>query len=362
MAGGGTAGHINPALAIAGYIKARQPDSAFLFIGTKGGMECTLVPKAGFDLACVQVSGIRRTLTPGNLKAVLQAAAAYRKCRGLVRDFKPDVAVGTGGYVSGPAIAAAARLGVPTLIHEQNVFAGMTSRLLSGMVDTVCISFEGSRSRFPKAKKVVLTGNPLRSELFAYTPAEARRRLKVGGKPFILAFGGSLGAQQLNAAVVRFIKAHPDGYQMLFGTGARDYEAVQAQLQGCGMRPVQVVPYIYNMHEALAAADLVIGRAGAITVCELNALGKPAVLIPSPNVTDNHQYFNAKALADEGAAVLVEEGSDDYARFDEIVSGLIESPERLSEMGVCSMRMGIKNGAELIYNELKALLNLGGLQ
>ena len=311
FAGGGTAGHINPAIAIANYIKQNENDFEALFVGTKGGMEATLVPQAGYDIKFVEVQGFRRSLSPENIKAVFKAATAILKCRKIIKDFKPDIVIGTGGYVSGPLVSAAASLKIPTLIHEQNVFAGMTSKMLSGKVDTVCISFEESRKAFPKGKNIVHTGNPLRPELFDYTKEKAREALKVGNKPFVVAFGGSLGAEKLNEAVLGLIeKSYKENkFSLLFGTGKRGYDDVYGKYKNMGIKSdeIKILPYIDNMQQVMKAADLVIARAGAVSLSEINDLGKEEILIPSPNVTDNHQEFNARALEKNGAAVVITE-------------------------------------------------------
>lgn len=356
LAGGGTAGHINPAISIADTIRKKEPDSAFLFVGTKTGMESTLVPKAGYEIDFVEVSGFKRKLTPKNILAVLKAVVACGKCRNIIKKFNPDVVIGTGGYVSGPLLYAASMMKIPTLIHEQNVFAGLTSKMLSDKVDTVCISFEASRSRFEKAKKVILTGNPIRQELFDLTYKQAREKLGVDEKPLLVAFGGSLGAARLNESMVEYIKSVPEGKcNILFATGESGYNTVVKALEGVNKKGVSVVKYIYNMNEVMQAADLLVCRAGAITISELNALGKPSVLIPSPNVTDNHQYFNAKALVDRGAAVMIEEKDLDNYTFCNTANKLLNDEAKLITMSKFSKKMGIKNANELIYNEIKKI-------
>jgi len=356
LAGGGTAGHINPAISIADTIKKNEPDSKFLFVGTKNGMESRLVPKSGYDIEFVEVSGFKRKLTVKNALAVLKAVGAVAKCRKIIKNFKPDVVIGTGGYVSGPLLFAASAMKIPTLIHEQNVFAGLTSKMLSSKVDTVCISFEDSRKRFDKAKKVVLTGNPIRQELFDLDYSQARAKLGIDENPLLVSFGGSLGATRLNESMTAYIKTLTEGkYNVLFATGEREYDKVSSELSGIDKKGVQVVKYIYNMKEVMQAADLLVCRAGAITVSEINALGKPSVLIPSPNVTDNHQFFNAKALVDKNAAVMIEEKDLNDKNFCNTVNNLLENPSVLAEMGSNSKIMGIKNANDLIYKEIKKI-------
>lgn len=356
LAGGGTAGHINPAISIADTIRKNEPDSEFLFVGTEKGMENTLVPKAGYKIEHIEVSGFKRKLTAENIVAVYKAFDACVKCRGIIKKFKPDIVIGTGGYVSGPLLYAATSMKIPALIHEQNVFAGLTSKMLAGRVDTVCISFEESRGRFEKAKNIVLTGNPIRQELFDLSYFQARERLGVDDKPLLVSFGGSLGATRLNESMTSYIKNMPEGEcNVLFATGEREYEYVLNALEGIDKKGVKVVKYIYNMNEVMQAADLLVCRAGAITVSEINALGKPSVLIPSPNVTDNHQFYNAKALVDKGAAVMIEEKDLDDKIFRTTVSRLLKNSAELGKMADLSGKMGIKNANRLIYNEIKKL-------
>ena len=357
LAGGGTAGHINPAISIADTIKSKEADSEFLFVGTRSGMESKLVPKSGYNIEFIEVSGFKRKLTPKNIVAVFKALGACVKCRKIIKKFNPDVVIGTGGYVSGPLLLAATKLKIPTLIHEQNVFAGLTSKMLSDKVNTVCISFEESRKRFEKANNVVLTGNPIRRELFELSYEDARKRLGIDEKPFIVAFGGSLGAKRVNDSMISYIKNVEEGKcNILFATGERAFDDVEKELDGTKKDGVSVVKYIYNMNEAMQAADLLVCRAGAITVSELNALGKPSVLIPSPNVTDNHQFFNAKASADKNAAVLIEESELTDELFVEVVNNLLDNNDKLNEMSKCSKDMGIRNSNELIYNEIKKII------
>ena len=353
LAGGGTAGHINPAISIADTIKSKEKDCEFLFVGTKNGMESKLVPNSGYEIEYIEVSGFKRSISVKNAVAVIKAAKACIKCRKIIKKFKPDVVIGTGGYVSGPLLYMASMLKIPTLIHEQNVFAGMTSKMLCDKVDTVCISFEESRKRFAKAKNVVLTGNPIRQELFDLEYSQARQRLGIDEKPFIVAFGGSLGATRLNKSMVSYIKNVVEGKcNILLATGEREYETVVKSLKGTEKEGIKVVKYIYNMNEVMQAADLLVCRAGAITVSELNALGKPSVLIPSPNVTDNHQFFNAKALADKGAAVLIEEKDLDENIFTSTLNNMLDDRKKLEQMGALSKKMGICNSNELIYKEI----------
>ena len=353
ISGGGTAGHINPAITVANCIRKHKSKSEILFIGTKTGMENILVPKVGYDIDYIEVSGLKRSFDIKNIAAFFKALNACVKCWEIIKNFKPDVVIGTGGYVSGPVLYTAALMHIPTIIHEQNVFAGMTSKILSKSVDTVCISFEKSREKFSNAKNVVLTGNQIRPELLKTDYQSARNKLGIDNKPFIVSFGGSLGAKRINECMTHFVKNVPEGkYNVLFATGEREYKEVKNNLGNFNKKGIDVVSYIYNMEEVMNAADVLICRAGAITISEINALGKPSILIPSPNVTDNHQYYNAKLLADNGAALMIEEKDLENKSFSKKIEDLLNNKQKLMEMSECSAKMGIKNSDEIIYDEI----------
>jgi UDP-N-acetylglucosamine--N-acetylmuramyl-(pentapeptide) pyrophosphoryl-undecaprenol N-acetylglucosamine transferase len=363
FAGGGTAGHINPAIAVAKYIKKNHKGAKILFIGTKRGLEKTLVPKEGFEIKFIDVAGLKRSPSPKNLVSGAKAFMAYLASKGIIKKFMPDIVIGTGGYVSAPVLAAAAKMGIPTLIHEQNVSPGLTSKMLSGMVDTVCVSFEESKSKFPKAKNIVCTGNPLREELFRQSAASARKKLNLDDRPFIVAFGGSLGAKKINDSILSFIVGTKDrcDFQILMATGKGQYGDVLKFLKENNITRenfphIRVVEYIHNMDEVLNAADIVVARAGAITISEITALGKAAVLIPSPNVTDNHQEYNARALEDRGAAIVFTEKELSEETFARTIMELAFDREILEKMSKNSFVAGIKDGTEKIYTEIQKLL------
>lgn len=364
FAGGGTAGHINPAIAIAKLIKDNNPKNEVLFIGTKRGLEKELVPSAGFEIRFVDITGFKRSLSPSNIKTVIKMFAAYAQCVRIIKAFKPDIVMGTGGYVSGPALAAAARRKIPTLIHEQNVYPGLTSRLLGSFVDVVCVSFLQSKAAFKNAKKIIHTGNPLRQELFKTTKDKARKVLCIDERPFIVAFGGSLGAKKLNDAVIEFAANSTDknSFQLLLSSGAAQFEELSAALCKTGLikrnsSNIKVVPYIHNMAQALCAADLVVARAGAITISEITALGKPAILIPSPNVTDNHQEHNAQTLGKAGAAMVITEKDLSGKSFKKTVESLIFEKERLDIMSKKSKSLGVTNATEKIYKIIAKMVS-----
>lgn len=356
FAAGGTAGHINPAITIAKRVMKENKNAQILFIGTKRGIEASLVEREGFKIEFIEAEGFLRSLSPKNIQVAVKAMIGLTQTARIIKSFKPDVAVGTGGYVSGPAILCAKLFGIPCLIHEQNVFPGLTVRMLARFVDKVAISFEDTYKYLKKTDNIVLTGNPIRSSLVEGNYDKARSELSIDGRPFILIFGGSLGAMHLNSMVLEFLKLYKGKTQILWGTGERDFERINKELGSLKISGLTVVPYIYNMDTAMAAADLVISRSGAITLSEICILAKPAILIPSPNVTHNHQEYNAKALSGKGGAVLITEKELTPTRLLKEVEGLIESKGQLSVMSQSLKELAIINADEKIYKIIHNLL------
>ncbi len=365
LAGGGTAGHCNPALAIAAMIQSKNPKAECLFVGNRGKIEETLVKKAGYPFKAVQTQGFRRKLTLENVKTVKLYFKALSECKKIIREFKPDLVIGTGGYVSGPVVAAAQSLRIPTCIHEQNAYPGVTSKMLARKAEIVFISFPGSEKYFPAAKKLVLSGNPLREEVLSLSREEARRQLNLPEDAFyLLSFAGSLGALQINRAMVDFIaknRREQDFYQV-HATGKRGWEWMPNALKEKGFDPeeegtITVRPYLYDMPLHLAAADAVISRAGALTLGELTAMGKPAVLIPSPNVTHNHQYYNARSLSDRGGAILLEEKELSAERLYEIILDLKKNPQKRAELSAHARELALPEAGEVIYREIFDLIH-----
>ncbi len=364
FAGGGTAGHINPAIAIAKHIQTKHPDWEILFVGTEQGLEKKLVPKAGFSIRYIHVKGFKRQWTLDILITIKALFKGMMEAKQLLKAFKPDIVVGTGGYVSGPVVLRAAMMKIPTLIHEQNVFPGITIKILSRFANVVAISFKESKKYLKVKHKLVHTGNPIKKEIIDTDRERARASLGLDKRPFILVFGGSLGADKINKTLVEYIPFiyQKKSIQLMAGTGEKQYDAVIDGLQQEGIDPgahqdIKVFPYIYNMDEALAAADLVVCRAGAITLSELTAMGKPSILIPSPNVTNNHQEYNARVLEKHGAAVVLTESDLNGTILYNQIDTLLQDKSLLRKMSKNSLRMGITNAAEKIYNIIMELLN-----
>lgn len=351
VSGGGTAGHINPAIAIAKRMN-KEYDAEILFIGRKTGMEKELVTKEGFDIKFIEVEGLIRKLTTKNIKVLIKYIKAIKDAKKIIKDFAPDVVVGTGGYVCAPVLSAANSLKIPTLVHEQNVFPGMTVKMAASFVDCVATSFDDMKKYVSDkvAKKCVLTGNPLRENLFDLSYAEARKKLGIGDEIFIVTVGGSLGARTINNALCDIVNnIEESNVRILGGTGERFYDEVIQKIDKEKLgKNVEILPYIYNMNEVLPAADLVVARSGAVTVSELCALGRPSVLIPSPNVTHNHQEYNAKSIADRGASVMICERDIKENVVADTVNSLIKNKEKLDEMSRSAYALSIVDGTKRI--------------
>lgn len=362
LTGGGTAGHINPAIAIANYIKEKESNSEFLFVGTQRGLEKNLVPKCGYKIKFIEVMGLRRSLTLENLKVFANYIKSINDAKRIIKEFKPDIVVGTGGYVCAPVVKAAAALKIPTIIHEQNVFPGLAIKMLSKKADITAISFPETCDMM-KAKRMVLTGNPLRPNLFEKHDIDVlRAQYGFDEKPIVLMFGGSLGAEKLNEALVEMIcKNKVEGFNLIASTGERYYEEVQKKFAQEGIdtekiKNIKVMPYIYNMEEIFFAADVVVGRAGAITVSEITALGKAAVLIPSPYVAHNHQEYNARYLEKNGAAKVVLENETTGEKIANEINSILLDKAVLDKMKKDSEKIGIADACEKIYTCIKELI------
>jgi UDP-N-acetylglucosamine--N-acetylmuramyl-(pentapeptide) pyrophosphoryl-undecaprenol N-acetylglucosamine transferase len=314
ISGGGTGGHVFPAIAIADAVKAALPGAEFLFVGAQGKLEMEKVPKAGYRIEGLWISGVQRKLTLRNLLVPFKLVASLLKARRLIREFRPDVAVGVGGYASGPTLEMACRMGVPALIQEQNSYAGATNRLLGAKVDRICVAYEGMERYFP-AEKIVLTGNPVR-DVIRNSRATREEGLAFFGldpnKHTILVVGGSLGARSLNEAMAQqtaLLAENPQA-QVLWQCGALYIERF-GECETARLPQVRIMPFIDRMDLAYAAADLIVSRAGALAISELCLVGKPAVLVPSPNVAEDHQTKNALALVQKDAAILVKDAEAD---------------------------------------------------
>ncbi len=360
LAGGGTAGHINPAITIARTIKSKCNNAKILFIGNENSLEQKLVTKAGFDIKFIRVTGFKRSLSFHNFKTVAWFLKSVSDCKKIIKDFGADLVIGTGGYVSGPAVFAAQSLGIKTCIHEQNAFPGLTTRFLSKRADTLFISFESSRKYFKSAKKVVLTGNPLDQSFLFGDKAEARAKLGIpDGAFYLLSFAGSLGARAVNEVMVDVIakNATARDFYHTHATGGYGFKWMPGKLKEKGFdidkkSHIDVKEYIYDMPLRLCACDAVVCRAGAITLGEITAQGKPSILIPSPNVTNNHQYHNAMSLVNENAALIIEEKDLSAENLYEKILKLKSDVALCKTLSKNASRLALVNAAEEIYKNL----------
>ncbi len=356
LTGGGTGGHIYPALAVAKEILRQNPQAVFLYIGTSKGLEARLVPRQGIPFEAIEIAGLKRKLTVDNLRTVWKFIRSVSRSKAILREWKPDVVIGTGGYVCGPVVYAAARLGIPTVIHEQNVEPGLTNRFLSRFVDRVAVSFEESLAYFPRHKTVV-TGNPCATEVVHGNADKAREMLGIGrDKRVVVIVGGSRGARPINEATLAFVPRMADyaDCHFVYVTGDVHYQAISAALEASGTVPhnLTLLPYVHNMPDLLAATHVIVNRAGASTLAELTALGIPAILVPSPYVTNNHQEKNARGLEQSGAAMVLLERELTAETLAERLALLLRDQRRWEAMREQSLRLGKPDAATAIYRLL----------
>ena len=372
ITGGGTGGHVNPALAIANTIKQNDPDAVIAYVGTKRGIENKLVPKAGYPMYYVDVKGIKRSLSPSNIKAAYLALTSPIKAKKIIREFKPDIVVGTGGYVSWPVVKAASQMGIPTALHESNAIAGVAVKMLQKSVDRIYLNFEKTgESLSCNRAKLMKVGNPILGGFSSMTREEARKKLGIPDKYkyVILSYAGSMGAEKVNDAVLclmrEFTAKHPEVYH-IHATGSIELELCTSQFKEMGLdkcENIELCEYIYDMPVRMAAADITINRAGAMTISELAATGKCSIFIPSPNVAENHQYKNAKVLSDAGAAALFEEKElTDGAKplIEEVEKLLSDEGDKLrAERSEKIRQFAVSDANKLIYNDLVKLAQSG---
>lgn len=358
ISGGGTGGHIFPAIAIANAIKAKRPDADILFVGAKGKMEMEKVPRAGYPIKGLWISGFQRKLTLRNLLFPIKLLSSLLRASRIIRSFKPDVAVGVGGYASGPLLEMATRKGIPALIQEQNSYAGVTNRLLAKKVQRICVAYDNMERYFPQ-EKLALTGNPVRSDLTEVSATREEALAHFGldpAKKTLLLFGGSLGARTLNQAMAASTAAlrEREDVQVLWQCG-RLYVKDFKQSETAQLPNVQMQAFIDRMDLAYKMADLVVCRAGALTISELQLVGKPAMLVPSPNVAEDHQTKNALALVERDAAIMLPDAEAKAQMIPEALA-LLDHPERLQELATNVYAMAKTDAAEQIADEVLNLL------
>ena len=361
---GGTAGHINPALALAQLMKERNPDTEFLFVGTERGLEKDLVPKAGYAFKTVHISGFHRSFKPKeikhNLGSLYNLMRAPREAKAILDEFRPDVVVGTGGYASFPMVKAAAKAGIPTAVHESNAVPGLTTEMLESFADRIMVGFESCRQHYKHPDKVMVTGTPVRGDFFALTKEEAKEKLGVNdGRPLIVSFWGSLGAAGMNRQMADFLEleAAKEPFHHIHAAGKNGYPLVMQLLKEKSVDPavhpaLDVREYIYDMAVVMRAADLVICRAGASTISELTALGVPALMVPSPYVTNNHQEKNARALEEVGGAVVLLEKECSGDLLFRTACGILQDNATRTRMERAMASLGIRDATERIYQTI----------
>ena len=353
-AGGGTGGHINPAISIADYAKTQDKEHEALFIGTRSGLETRLVPKAGYDIEYIDVQGFDRKHLLRNFATVAKLLKSRSDCKKIIKKFKPDCIVCTGGYVSGPVMMAAAACGVPSLIHEQNVYPGMTVQGSENYATYLALSFDETVNHMDKKEKCVVTGNPVRMEIINADREKARKKLNIT-RPLVLIFGGSLGAQKINDTVIEMLDriVKDDKISLMFGTGERNYKEVTAEIEKRGIKlndNVQVLPYIDNIADVMAAADIVVARSGAITVSEIAVLQKPSILIPSPNVVRNHQEQNAREFERHGAAAVITENELTADKLYDKMMSMLDDKYTLTEMSIALKPLAKTDALRKLYD------------
>jgi len=359
LAGGGTGGHIYPAIAIAQALNKNFPNSEILFIGTEKGLEKELVKKAGFPLKTIRVKGFRRKLSLDTLVSIKELVHGAVESLSIIKNEKPDFVIGTGGYVAGPVVFFASILGIPSVIHEQNVIPGITNKVLARFVDRIFISFSDSLKYFPK-EKTLLVGNPVRKEIAQGNRLSARKKFGLSPDlPVVLCFGGSQGAARINDAICYIIEAIKDTarFQLIHITGKNHYDKIKSFLANKGIDTdklghIIVKPYIHEMQDAYAAADLVISRAGALSISELTVCGKPAILIPLPTAANHHQDFNANFMEKNGAAVVLTEDRLSGEKLFSTIESLIFDKHRLHQMSLASKSLAIEDAADKILAEI----------
>ena len=360
ISGGGTGGHIFPALSIADALKERCPDAEILFVGAENRMEMERVPAAGYSITGLPVAGFDRKNLLKNTGVIFKLLKSMYLARKTLKKFQPDIVVGTGGYASGPTLKAAARMGIPTLIQEQNSYAGITNKLLAKKAAKICVAYEGMERFFP-AGKIVLTGNPICKDLTDLEEKRKKACIFFGLDPdmkTVLILGGSLGAKTLNECMIQALPALRDsGVQFLWQSGKMYFHDSLKQMERYSQRPVKLTEFISRMDMAYSVADLVVSRAGAGSISEFCAAGKPVILVPSPNVAEDHQTRNARALVEKNAAMLVPDAGA-LQQLIPLALDTVRNPERLKELSANIRKLALPDAADRIVDEIEKLTNI----
>ena len=369
IAAAGTGGHINPALAIANKIKQEEPNSEIIFVGTDRGLENDLIPRAGYDLKRIEAYGFNRKISLDNVKKMYKTFKSIGQAKKIIQDFKPDIMIGTGGYICLPVALAASKLKVPIVLHESNAFPGVAIKMLSKKASAILVGFEDAKKRIRNTENVVVVGNPSKVKKIAFTNSQKEKILKEIGltdieKPIVLVFGGSQGAKKINESFINIIsKKINEKYQIIWATGPNQYEIIKAKLQSLNINidnisNVKILPYIYNMEEVMNCVDLVVSRSGAMTITEISIVGKPSIFIPFPYATENHQEYNAKVLEKVGAAKIILDADLDFNILNSTINAIISDKEKMCRMSENAHAVEIKNVEDKIYVELRRIMEM----
>jgi len=362
---GGTAGHINPAIAVAGRLGELYPGSEFLFVGVEGKMETELVPKEGYEIKTLKMTYIIRGIKPAdikhNIRTIKNVIASVGEAKKIIAEFKPDAVVGTGGYVCYPVLKAAADMKIPTAVHESNAVPGLTTKMLVSKVRKIMVGFEDSVSNYKDSSKVVVTGTPVRGAFAKLTKEEARKQLGISeDRPFVVSVWGSLGASHMNNIVSSMIPMMDGSFDFMHATGKLYYNRVMSSLAenapDYADKGIAVEQYIYNMPAVMAAADIVMCRAGASTLAELTFMGKPAIIVPSPNVTNNHQEKNARVLERAGGAKVLLEGEFDAAELLDTIKTVLSDKEECDKMADSMRALSVDDATDRICGIIKEII------
>jgi len=369
IAAAGTGGHINPALAIANKIKQEEPNSEIIFVGTDRGLENDLIPRAGYDLKRIEAYGFNRKISLDNVKKMYKTFKSIGQAKKIIQDFKPDIMIGTGGYICLPVALAASKLKVPIVLHESNAFPGVAIKMLSKKASAILVGFEDAKKRIRNTENVVVVGNPSKVKKISFTNSQKEKILKEIGltdieRPIVLVFGGSQGAQKINESFINIIsKKINEKYQIIWATGPNQYEIIKAKLQSLNINidnisNVKILPYIYNMEEVMNCVDLVVSRSGAMTITEISIVGKPSIFIPFPYATENHQEYNAKVLEKVGAAKIILDADLDFNILNSTINEIISDKEKMCRMSENAHAVEIKNVEDKIYVELRRIMEM----
>lgn len=362
IAAAGTGGHINPGIAIANKIKKEYKNVQIIFIGTSRGLENDLVPRAGYKLKQIEAYGINRKINMQNIKNLIKTLRSFKVAKNIMKELKPDLVIGTGGYICGPTFVAAKKYKIPTILHESNAFPGVSVKLLANQSNTVLVGFEDTKKRLPKVKNVVVTGTPSKLKKINLTDMqknELKRQFNIKNDlPIVLIFGGSQGAKSINDTVIEIIKNKLNkNYQIIWSVGQKQYDSVKEKLKNIDLTNTKIVPYIYNMEEAENIADVVVARSGAMTITEISNLGKASILIPLPNVSNDHQMYNAKVLEKIGAAKIITNDELNGEILNTTIDSIILDTNICKQMGEKASKVATVDVEEKIYNEIKKLVN-----